>query len=39
MYPELPFQNGNPEFPKVKETTYKLTLTLLPIQKTNIYWR
>lgn len=21
------------EFPKVKETTYKLTLTLLPIQK------
>ena len=33
MFRERLFLNGSPEFPKVKETTYKLMLTLLPIQK------
>ena len=39
MYPALLFRSGSQEFPKVKETTYKLTLTLLPIRKSKIYWR
>ena len=37
--PDGLFQAGVGEFPKVKETTYNPTLTLLPIRKSKIYWR